>query len=122
MPTEWPDNGEYAAFRGAVRTVPPTDAIHWTPQCHEYFSTFSKGVYDEASCMQVILPAQDVHISPEEPNDLVIGHAGVDGIYFCFRAGEVGVWAYHGIEKRHTLLAETLAEFVLGWLNSTIHV
>jgi hypothetical protein len=33
-----------------------------------------------------------------------------------------GVWAYHGIEKHHTLLAETLAEFVPGWLNGAIHV
>lgn len=122
MPTDWPDSPEYAAFRGAVRTVTATDAIRWTPQCHEYFSTFSQGVYDEASYMQVILPAQDVYISPAEPKDLVIGHAGADGIYFCFRAEVAGVWAYYGIEKHHMLLAETLAEFVSGWLNGAIHV
>jgi hypothetical protein len=105
-----------------MKTVTATDAMRWTPQCNEYFSAFSEGVFDEASYMQVILPAQDVHISPDEPNDLVIGHAGVDGIYFCFRAGMAGVWAYYGIEQSHTLLAETLAEFVPRWLNGAIHV
>jgi hypothetical protein len=122
MPTDWPDSPEYAAFRRGLKTVTATDAMRWTPQCHEYFSTFSEGVHDEASYLQVILPAEDVHISAEEPNDLVIGYAGTDGIYFCFRAGMAGVWAYHGIEKHHTLLAETLAEFVPGWLNGAIHV
>ena len=122
MSAEWPDDPEYAAFRRGVKTVTATDAMRWTPQCHEYFSTFSQGVYDEASYMQVILPAQDVYISPDEPNDLVIGHAGADGIYFCFRAGVAGVWAYHGMQKHHMLLAETLAEFVSGWLNGVIHV
>lgn len=122
MSTDWPDDTEYATFRRGVKTVTAADAMRWAPQIHEYFSTFSNGVHDEASYMQVILPAQDVHISPDEPNDLVIGHAGVDGIYFCFRVGEAGVWAFYGLEKRHTLLAEKLAEFVPGWLNGTINV
>ena len=122
MSAEWPDDPAYTAFRRGVKTVNATDAMRWTPQCDEYFSTYSQGVYDDASYMQFILPAQDVYISPDEPNDLVIGHAGVDGIYFCFRSGVAGVWAYNCMEKRHTLLAETLAEFVPGWLNRIIHV
>ena len=122
MPMDWPDNTGYAAFRRGVKTVTAADVIRWTPQWHEYFSTFSKGVYDEASYLQVILPAEDLHISADEPNDLVIGYAGIDGIYFCFRAGMTGVWAYYRIEKSPTLLAETLAEFVQDWFNGKIHV
>lgn len=122
VPMEWPDHAKYDPYRGAVRIVTAEDAMRWAPQCLEYFSTFSEGIYDDPSYLQVILPAQDVHISPHEPDDLVIGHAGSDGIYFCFRVGVAGVWAYYEMEGCHRLLAETLAEFVPGWQNSTIHV
>lgn len=122
MPMEWSKSAKYDPYRVAVRIVSAEAAVRRAPHCLEYLSTLSTGVYDDASYMQVILPAKDVHISLDQPDDLVIARAGVDGIYFCFRVGIAGVWAYYGMEGRHTKQAETLAEFVAGWLNGTIHV
>jgi hypothetical protein len=96
-------------------------AARWSPACDEYFEKFQDGVYDDTSYMQYVLAVQDIFESKEHP-DLVIGFAGVDGIYFCFRQGESGVWAYYGIEDKHVLLAPTFGAFTTGWRNGTISV
>lgn len=97
------------------------NAARWAPACNEYFEEFQDGVYDDKSYMQYVFAVQDLHESKKHP-DLIIGYAGVDGIYFCFRQGAVGVWAYFGIEDRHVMLAPTLRAFVDGWLDGTISV
>jgi hypothetical protein len=119
---DWPDDAQYNPYGDIMRIGTAEEAARWAPACLEYFAHFSDGVYSEAAYLQVLLPETEVHVSPEVPDDLVIGHAGSDGIYFCFRAGMVGVWAYYGIDGEHKLLAHSLKFFVTGWLQSTISV
>ena len=91
------------------------DASEWAPASEEYFSSFRNGIYDEVNHLQLILPIEKSYRDPRIEDDLVVGHAGVDGIYFCFRRGHQGVWAYYGIEDEHVLKAPTLAELVRRW-------
>lgn len=88
--------------------------------CEEYVTgNYSKGYYDEYSCIQLILPVNDAVISR---GHLVVGYAGVDGIEFCFRAEHLGIWAYYPYENNYELKASTLAAFVDGWLNGKVTV
>lgn len=92
----------------------PETAARWAPACTEYFQSYQNGVFDAASYIQVVLPVQDIYESKDHP-DLVIGYAGVDGIYFCFREGQAGLWAFYGMEDRHSLLAPSIEAFLTGW-------
>lgn len=96
-------------------------AGRWAPACNEYFDDFLQGWYDEQGQLQFILPAEKLTIEPER-GDLVIGHAGVDGIYFCFRENMTGVYAYYGIDDVHVPVAPSIQALVSGWVNGSITV
>lgn len=93
----------------------------WTPEIEEYFERFSAGIYDEGSFLQLIFPEDGLAIKRNE-NDLVIGTPGCDGMDFCFRRGEPGVWAYYPYEDRYLRVASNLQELVEGWRAGSIAV
>ncbi len=97
------------------------DAERWAPASDEYFEHYAQGLYDEAAYLQFILPVDQLRIEAAR-GDLIIGHAGVDGIYFCFRAGRDGVYAYYGIEDRHRLVAPDIGALIKGWYDGSITV
>ena len=94
-------------------------ADSWAPACDEYFDNFEQGFYDESNILQLILPADKTSVEAER-GDFVIGHAGVDGIYFCFREGKTGVFAYYGIDDEHVLVAPNIRELVQGWTEGSL--
>ncbi|MCS6205268.1 hypothetical protein ACRN94_01365 [Shewanella baltica] len=89
--------------------------------CAEYLSRYEGGHYDEQSFLQLVLPLTDVTISNEHQH-LVIGHAGADGIEFCYRIHKPGVWAFYPIEGRFQKVATNIGQLVEGWSNGTIKV
>ena len=90
------------------------DAAAWSPACDAYFARFASGVYDTFNHLQLILPADRAYVVADR-GDLVIGHAGVDGIEFCFRKGMPGVHAWYGIECEHRLVARDLDDLLRRW-------
>ena len=100
---------------GAAREM----ADRWAPACDEYLENFEHGFYDESNILQLILPADKTTVEAER-GDLVIGHAGVDGIYFCFREGKTGVYAYYGIEDEHVLVAPSIRELIQKWTDGSL--
>ncbi|MCB9857429.1 MAG: hypothetical protein H6818_17240 [Phycisphaerales bacterium] len=95
--------------------------LPWSPSCNEYFKGFSTGRFDKDSQLWYILPIQKVSLDHSR-GAFVVGHAGCDGIEFCFRISDPGVWAYYPIEERWELLAPSLAELERGWLSGAITV
>lgn len=93
----------------------------WSYSCKEYFASFADGRFDGDSQLWFILPRSDTKVYLER-GAFVVGSAGADGIDFCFRKGQSGVWAYYPIEDEWGLKADTLAEFERGWLNGSIVV
>ncbi len=93
----------------------------WKPACNEYFENYAGGIYDEEAYLQLILPRDKLEID-DERGDLIVGHAGIDGIYFCFREGRGGIWSYYGIDHEHVLKATTLKDLVDGWKDGTLKV
>jgi hypothetical protein len=93
----------------------------WQPACVEYFRDFAEGIYDSAGQHYLVLRRGEVELNFER-GDLVVGSAGCDGIYFCFRKGQMGVWAYYPIEDRHVLVAPTLQRLAEGWFDGSISV
>lgn len=95
--------------------------LPWSPTCDEYFENFAGGRFDEPSQLWFILPGEKTSLDHSR-RAFVIGAAGSDGIEFCFRAGERGVWAYYPQEDRWTLLAQNLTDLERGWLSGLITV
>jgi len=91
-------------------------------QCEEYLSEeYRDGFYHAGSFLQLVLPADDAYIG-EGGSFLVIGHAGFDGIEFCYRLGMQGIWAYYPIDQDFELKANTIKGLVAGWCNDSITV
>lgn len=57
-----------------------------------------------------------------EQGFLKFGNAGCDGVAFGLRKGMLGIWAFYPIEFEYVKKADTIAEFVEGWLNGNISV
>ena len=93
----------------------------WAPACSEYFEEFRHGIWDNANQLQLILAEQDISIDVDR-GDLIIGHAGVDGIYFCFRRGRRGVYAYYGIEDTHVFMAPDIKTLIAHWRDNTLRL
>ena len=93
----------------------------WSPSCDEYFATFSGGRFDERAQLWFIVPIEKSSIDRQR-RAFVVGQAGADGIQFCFRAGQRGIWAYYPQEERWTLLADSLSDLERGWFNGMIKV
>ncbi len=89
--------------------------------CADYFSVYEDGYHDDPSCLQLVLPVSEVSIDPKH-HHLVIGHAGADGIEFCFRIHKAGVWAFYPIEERFQKVATGISQLIEGWRNGTIKV
>ena len=101
---------------------PETQAFDaWAPACLEYFRAYSGGRFDEDGQFWFILVRSEIRADPDR-GALVVGHAGVDGIEFCFRQGYEGVWAYYPIEQKWTLKAGTLEQLERNWLNGSLRV
>ena len=109
------DDNEVERYRGPMLIGSIEAAAQWTPHCAEYFADFGEGVYDDAAYLQVILPVCEAHLSDLEAEDLVIGYAGVDGVYFCYRARIAGIWAYYPMERRHVKMGDDLRAFIAAW-------
>lgn len=68
--------------------------------CDEYVNgNYSTGFYDKSQYLQVVLPFNMAEVINKLEEHLVVGHAGVDGIEFCFRLKNEGIWAYHPIQN-----------------------
>jgi len=91
--------------------------------CGEYFELFASGRYESAACNWTILPAHELRLLDQDAADaLIVGHAGVDGILFCYRAGHAGFWAHYPLEGTWKRLAGSLTEFWTGWCDGRISV
>ncbi|MHA3978697.1 hypothetical protein ACW9UR_13515 [Halovulum sp. GXIMD14794] len=99
--------------------VTRAEAAPWSPASDCYFECYADGVYDTFNHLHLILPADRAYVVAER-GDLVVGHAGVDGIEFCFRRGIPGVFAWYGIEAEHRLVAEDLDALLRCWNDRTI--
>jgi hypothetical protein len=90
-------------------------------QCGDFFDSeyAGTGYWDEASQLQVIVPAIEADERPEL-DFLAIGRAGVDGILFGYRAGRKGLWAYYPISREFEPVAKSVTEFVQAWINGSI--
>ncbi len=100
-------------------SVTRADAAAWRPACDEYFDRFADGIWDEFCQLQLILPREKAEANPAR-GELVVGHAGVDGIHFCCRAGMEGIFAWYGIEGEHVLVAPDLATLVARWRDGSL--
>jgi hypothetical protein len=89
--------------------------------CNEYLSKYEDGYYDEKSYLQLILPMSQVSINSEHQH-LVIGHAGADGIEFCYRIHKAGVWAYYPIETRFQEVAANIGQLIEDWHSGAMKV
>ena len=89
--------------------------------CAEYLSKFKSGYYDDQSFLQLVLPLSDATISTEYQH-LVIGHAGTDGIKFCYRIDKPGIWAFYPAEDRFQKVAANIGQLVEGWSSGAIKV
>ena len=84
-------------------------------------SEYCEGYCHEFSCLQLILKHSDAYLAGEQSH-LVIGHAGCDGIEFCFRKNKQGVWAFYPIDHEYEFKAKTIKELVVGYLGGSIKV
>ena len=53
---------------------------------------------------------------------IAVGTPGVDGIYFGYRKGFQGLWAFYPIEREFKYMAATAAELVEGWCSGQLGV
>ncbi|MEZ9596605.1 hypothetical protein AB4298_18420 [Shewanella sp. 10N.261.52.F9] len=91
-------------------------------QCDEYLAEeYRAGFYHEESYLQLILAVENAYVG-ENGSYLVIGHAGVDGIEFCYQLCHKGIWAYYPIDKEFVFMASTIKNLILGWRNGDIKV
>ncbi len=98
---------------------PKKSHTNWAPMCDEYFKTYSEGVYDVENFIQLVLSAEEL-IADYEKGDLIVGYPGIDGIYFCFRKNQAGIWAYMPLDDAYILLADSISEFLINWENGRI--
>lgn len=89
--------------------------------CSEYYLNYSNGYYDKSNYLQLLLPYADSYLN-SECNHLVIGHAGVDGIEFCYRKNLSDIWVYYPIEMNYDKVANNIESLINNWLNGTIKV
>ncbi|MCL1140009.1 hypothetical protein [Shewanella pneumatophori] len=89
--------------------------------CNEYLSEFEGGYFHEDSCLQLILPLSMATVNPEFQH-LVIGHAGTDGIEFCYRAHFPDIWAFYPSESAYQKVASSIGQLIQGWVNGSISV
>ena len=89
--------------------------------CAEYLSKYEDGYYDDQAFLQLVLPLADIAINTDHQH-LVIGHAGADGVEFCYRIHRLGVWAFYPAEDRFVEVAANIGQLVEGWCNGTIKV
>lgn len=89
--------------------------------CAEYLSKYESGYYDDEACLHLVLPLCEVTIDAEHQH-LVIGHAGADGIEFCYRIDKPGVWAYYPIEVKFQKVAANIGQLIEGWHNGAIKI
>lgn len=87
----------------------------------EYLSRYEGGYYDNEACLQLVLPISEVTIDTKHQH-LVIGHAGSDGIEFCYRIHKPGVWVFYPIESEFQIVAANIGQLIEGWCNGTIKV
>lgn len=89
--------------------------------CNEYFSKYEDGYYYSESYLQVLLPLREAIINADHQH-LVIGNAGSDGIEFCYRIREAGIWTYYLVDARFEKVADSISQFLDGWCNGSIKV
>lgn len=90
------------------------EASSWEPDCAACFERFRNGQFDEDAQIQLLLASESL-LADFDTGELVIGYAGVDGIYFCLLKNQPGVWANYGIDDEHVSVAESVDEFVSKW-------
>jgi len=95
------------------------EANRWEPDCGAYFENYRSGLFDDYNQIQFVVSSDDLMADPEK-GELIFGFAGVDGIFFCFREGKPGVWAYYGIDDDYVLIAPDISDFVTKWENREI--
>jgi hypothetical protein len=105
--------GQLSLQRG-IDLITREMAKPWEPSCEEYFTNYQKGFYDQPNSLQLILRLEDSRIDADR-GDLVFGHAGVNGIYFCFRQGLEGVFAYYPITDEYVAVSPTIGNFLQRW-------
>ena len=90
--------------------------------CDEYMGgQYRSGFYYDDSYLQLVLPLEQAYLGGNDSH-LVFGHAGADGIEFCYRQEKEGIWAFYPIDQEYELKSKTLSELVLGWCNGSITV
>lgn len=89
--------------------------------CTGYLSKYENGYYQEDAFLQLILPCAEAYINNDD-NRLVIGRPGVDGIEFCYRMHNSGIWAFYPIGGEFVKKADTIDQLVQGWLDGSIVV
>ncbi len=88
-------------------------------KCDEYFNSFRSGRYDESAYIWYILKEAELEID-EHRKALIIGRPGVDGISFCYRSEQDGIWAHYPIEEEWLYLCKTLGELEKMWKKGTL--
>ncbi|MDD1795776.1 hypothetical protein LRP50_21890 [Enterovibrio sp. ZSDZ42] len=89
--------------------------------CNGYLSKYEDGYYSRESYLQLVLPVSEASINSVHQH-LIIGHAGADGVEFCFRFQKTGIWAFYPIENRFEKIANNIEQLIEGWCNNTIKV
>ena len=87
--------------------------------CEEYFRDFQAGRYDAVAQIWFILPADQLRVD-DERDALIVGRPGVDGIEFCYRAGQPGVWAFYPILSEWVAVAPTLKDLEEQWNDGSL--
>jgi hypothetical protein len=103
--------------------VPPMTRPEMLRQfgCAEYFGVFSAGRYSAQEHLWFIVPATEIEFY-DQNKSMVIGRAGVDGICFCYRAEDAGIWVFYPMFGEWKLISATLQELERGWLEGSISV
>jgi len=90
--------------------------------CEDYLiDTYREGHFDRLSQLQVVLSHEEAHLDGAESH-LVVGLAVCDGIQFCYRANQSGLWAYFPLEDIYQLKANTIKELIQGYCDGSISV
>jgi hypothetical protein len=79
------------------------------------------GFYSEKEFLWLIKKQENWSLDKEK-SFLHFGNAGCDGIQFGLRSEMKGIWAFYPIENEYIKKAETISEFIQGWLSSKIYV
>lgn len=89
--------------------------------CNGYLSKYEDGYYHDESFLQLVLPVSEASINPDHQH-LVIGHAGSDGVEFCFRFQKTGIWAFYPSEGKYQKVAANIEQLIESWCNNSIKV